>query len=273
MTTQTDSGHEAGGSVARRDALDGVTLAAFDVDMRIFRTMWHSLVHTPRVALAAIQGDFTTYLSPVRVFVALFSFQFLIAALFGMPLTMGLEHLTNDVASDETAAWLAGGLDADGNIPDADAVNTTLENWNSILIWPLTVLASLPFLLLLKLYKPSLPFWAHVQMYLVPSNASYVLLIALMPLALLDLGFLALGLALSLLLYLVVLGRLIGRFYSRTRLGATLRLLGLILLLPVTLAISTAGQFITTHLILENQYGLSMIGLIEANLGDSDEIA
>ena len=76
------------------DILDSVSIAAFDLDGRIFRTLWHSLTRTPDVALAGVKGDFSEYLSPIRVFVALFSFQFVVASLFGTPLAGSLEQLT-----------------------------------------------------------------------------------------------------------------------------------------------------------------------------------
>jgi hypothetical protein len=244
-----------------RDVLDSISIAAFDLDARIFRTLWHSIVRTPDVALAAVQGDFSRYLSPVRVFVALFGLQFVVAALLGTPLTGTIDQFTSHADDGIVADWLAAGRTAGGNVPTVAEIDTALEAWGSLLLWPIFIIASLPYLVLLKLYRLRLPLWAHLQFYLVPTNASFIVMIAIIPIQIAGMGWFMLALAPALGLYYVCMGWLIVRFYSRSALGTALRLGGLVLLLPVTLILSSIGQLLGTAWILDSQFGLSLIEL------------
>ena len=263
------------------EALDSITIAAFDADTRIFRTVWHSMTRTPDVAFAALKGDYSCYLSPVRVFVALFSLQIVIAALFGAPVTLTLDSIAGPLAeSGQNAhyeAWLDSARTADGEQASAAEINRTLDAWLSIAVWPLTFLASLPFLLLLKAYRPSIPFWGHVQIYMIPTNGSYVMLtIAIAGYALGDLfdneqigmaGFI-IGMIGAFILYFILMGRLIVRYYGTTALGAALRLAGLVILLPLTMAISSFGHFAFFHWTLESQYGLNVFDILAPSPDD-----
>ena len=243
------------------DILDSVSIAAFDLDGRIFRTLWHSLTRTPDVALAGAKGDFSEYLSPIRVFVALFSFQFVVASLFGTPLAGSLDQLTVAIEPDIVEAWLATGQNASGEVPTHAEVNQTIESWGAMLLWPLTVITSLPYLLLLKLYRPGVPLWGHLQFFLTATNASFVVMIATIPLLLLGLGWFSLGLGLAMIVYYFCIGRIIVRFYSHSAGGVALRLLGLILLMPVTLLMTGIGQIVGTAFTLDVNYDLSLIRL------------
>jgi len=243
------------------DILDSVSIAAFDVDGRIFRTLWHSLVRTPDVALDAMTGDFSRYISPVRVFVALFGFQFVVASLFGTPLTGSLDALTADLAAEEVSAWLATGQNAAGEVPTAAEVDRALESWGAVLLWPTTVITSLPYLVLLKLYRPRIPLWGHVQVYLVSTNASFVVMILAIPTLALDAVWFFVSLAAAMIVYLFCTSWLIVRFYSRTAAGAALRLLGLCLMIPVTTLLVAIGQLLGTAFTLDTNFDLSLIEL------------
>ena len=245
----------------RRDALDSVSIAALDVDSRIFRTLWHSLVRAPVVARAALEGDYSRYISPVRVFVAMFGLQFVVASLFGTPLTGSLEQLSSGLPPEQVAAWLTTGQTAQGTVPTAADVDSAIESWGAILLWPITVVTSLPYLFLLKAYRPSIPLWGHVQLYLVPTNASFLIMIAAIPTLVGGLGWFYLGLAVAMLVYLVVTGWLIVRFYSHSIAGAALRLLGLCVMMPVTMILAGLGQFLGTAITLHYKFGLSVIEL------------
>ena len=253
---------KSGDPRANQEALDSISIAAFDVDGRIFRTVWHSLIFAPRVALAGLKGDYSRYLSPLRVFVALFSMQFIIASLWGVPMTATVETMIRDFANgagqppytdEQIAAWLG-----DHQIADIDA---SLEKWQSLLLWPVIVLASLPFLILLKLYRPSLPWWGHLTMYLVPSNASYIFMIAAIPLQQISIGWFAWGVTLAMVVYFVETVRLIARFYARTIVGTTMRVLGLFAVLPVSLLMSSLLQFFSMVWIMEFNFGLNPFDL------------
>jgi hypothetical protein len=240
----------------RGDAFDSITIAAFDVDHRIFRSIWHTLVHTPGVGLAGLAGDYSTYLSPIRVFVALIGLQFTVAAIFGAPATMNTDVFLAGLPSDTTTQILNGHTVAE--------VDDTLLNWLSILLWPLTIMASIPYILALKLCRPAMSWWGHVMIYIVASNASFIIMAAVLPFYPLAEWTVLAGTAAGLLVFLIALGRLVARFYARTPQGIAWRLVLLTLLLPVTMFIGIAGQFLATHWVLKREYNLSLIDIIEA---------
>ncbi len=247
------------------ELLDSISFAAFELDARIFRTVWDSVLRTPDVAMAGAQSDYTRYLSPVRVFIALFSFQFVVAALFGTPLTGSLEQMTVNVEPAAVDAWMAQARDSQGNVPTYQEVNNKLESLNSLLLWPVTILSSLPYLLLLKLYRLNVPVWAHLQFYLVPTNASFILMIAGIPLLLLDnLAIFMAGVGFSMVVFFICIGRVILRYYSRTALGGVMRILGMLGLFPIVFLISSIGQFLSIYWILESQFGLDLFELMVA---------
>jgi len=237
------------------ELIDSISVAAFDVDARIFRTLWHSVIRAPDVALAAIKGDYTRYISPVRVLIALFGIQLGLAALFGSPMTPTIESLAPQVTPDRFAAWLNG--------HDPAAIDRALEDGVALMLWPMTILSSLPFLLLLKLYRPSLKFWTHLCVFLVPTNASTMVFILLLPALMLSDSVLFIAMTAMLAVYFGLTGKLISRFYSRSALGTALRIGGLILVLPFTFIISGACQILAVSWILDSQFGLSLLGLFQ----------
>ncbi len=245
------------------DLLDSISIAAFDVDARIFRTIWHSLVRAPDVARAALAGDYSRYIAPVRLFVALFGLQFVIANIFDTPLTGSLEQLTPGVAPEQIDAWLATGTMRDGGTVTTAAVDRSLEEWGSLFLWPITIVSSLPYLLALKLYRPSIPVWGHVQIYLTSTNASFLLMILMIPLLGVSYGAFLAGLAVAMVVYFIVMGWLVVRFYSRSLTGTILRILGLILLVPFVLLITTILQFLITAWALDHDFNLSFAELMQ----------
>lgn len=254
------------------ELLDTISFAAFELDARIFRTLWDSLLRTPTVAIAGAEGDYSRYLSPIRVFIALFGFQFVVAALIQYPLAGSIKQLTFGVDPAVVDAWLASARpNAEGVIPPRSVIDGELESLASLMLWPITILSSLPFLLMLKLYKLKVPLWGHLQFYLVPTNASFILMIAGIPMLLTgepsESGSWALfigWIGVALIVFFVCMGRLIVRFYSQTIAGAVFRILGLFALAPVTFIISTICQMLTIYWILESQFDLSLLELMQA---------
>ncbi len=244
------------------DLLDSISIAAFDVDGRIFRTVWHSLVRAPDVAQAALSGDYTRYIAPIRLFVALFGLQFVVANVFNTPLTGNLDQLAGTLTPEQIQGWLATGQMPDGSAVTTAAVDQAMDEWGSLFLWPITIISSLPYLLLLKLYRPSIPFWGHVQIYLTSTNASFLFLIFMIPLITLSYGAFIAGLVVGMVIYFVVMTWLIVRFYSRTVTGTVLRTLGLLALLPVTLAISSTGQLLVMAWTFNHEFNLSFAELM-----------
>tara|TARA_R110000868_G_scaffold51823_1_gene163810 strand:- start:2062 stop:2814 length:753 start_codon:yes stop_codon:yes gene_type:complete len=237
------------------ELINSLSVAAFDLDGRIFRTLWHSFIRAPDVALAAIKGDYTRYISPIRVVIALVGVQFAVAAIFGTPMTLSVETISADLDAERLAGWLNG--------HDVITVDRALEDAMSLLIWPITLASSLPYLILLKLYRPSLKFWTHVCVFLVPTNASTFAFVLLIPAFMLSDSVVLIAFITMLLVYFATTGWLIARFYSRSILGTVLRIVGLVLLLPVSLIISSIGQALAAGWILDSQFGLSLLDLFQ----------
>ena len=242
--------------------LDSMSVAVFDVDARIFRTMLDSFIKVPRVATAAIERDYSRYLSPIRVFIALLSFQFVVAALFGTPITASLDTMTARLSPEQMQAWLDSARRSFDTPLTTSRVDDALVAAQSIALWPITVLSSLPYLLALKLYRPSTPIWGHLQIYLVATNASFMLMIALIPLHTLGRNWTAAGVTIALAAFFIMCGILLAHFYGRSITALILRLLGLLALVPVTLIITVACTYLTIDWVLANEFGLDLVTML-----------
>ena len=238
------------------ELVNSISVAAFDVDARIFRTLWHSLVRAPEVALAAIEGDYTRYISPIRVMVALFGIQFGVAAIFGAPMSVTIESIAAGMDPERLAGWLDG--------QDPVSIDRAIEDTMSLVLWPIMIVSSLPYLILLKLYRPSLKFWAHLCVFLVPTNASTIAFILMLPAVMTSESMMLMALIVMLAVYFAVTGWLLARYYSRSLLGTSLRIAGFVLLLPLTFIISGGGQMLATGWILDSQFGLSLPDLLQS---------
>ena len=247
---------------SENEALDAVTIAAFDVDARIFRTLWHSLVMPLDVAHDCLRGDFTRYISPVRVFLALFGLQFTVAAMFGTPLTPTVDTLTLNLSPDAFETWLAG-------VPRSE-INLALDRWFGALMMPIMILASLPYLVLLKLFRISISWWGHVTLYLIPTNASQIIMVAFLPLGMFDVMFFLLATVIGMVAFFMVQGRMIARYYARTAWGASWRITLLVLLLPVSMFLTLLFQQIAIALILDRNFDLSLLELYLLELDHGD---
>ena len=242
--------------------LDSLSIAVFDVDARIFRTMRDYFLKPVTVATAGIERDYTRYLSPIRVFIALFSFQFVAAALFGTPVTATIESMTATEPEIDIAAWLTTTrMDFDTPLT-LERVESELRAVQSLTLWPLTVLSSLPYLIALKLFRPSIPTWGHVQIYLVVTNVSFIVMIALIPLHTLGGAGMMTGMGIALAVFYVYAGILLARLYGKSVIALALRLTGLVALLPITLLITIIGTYITIDWVLENSFGLHLLALL-----------
>jgi hypothetical protein len=256
--TETQGNQEGPGKREGDTPLDSLSIAVFDVDARIFRTMRDYFLKPVTVATAGIERDYTRYLSPIRVFIALFSFQFVAAALFGTPVTATIESMTATDPDIDVAAWLATTrMDFDTPLT-LERVESELRAVQSLTLWPLTVLSSLPYLIALKLFRPSFPIWGHVQIYLTVTNVSFIVMIALIPLH--TMGGAGMGIALT--VFYVYAGILLARLYGKSVTALILRLAGLVALLPITMLITMIGTYITIDWVLGNSFGLDLLALM-----------
>ena len=260
---QEGPGNQEGSGKREGDTpLDSLSIAVFDVDARIFRTMRDYFLKPVTVATAGIERDYSRYLSPVRVFIALFSFQFVAAALFGTPVTATIESMTATDPDIDVAAWLATTrMDFDTPLT-LERVESELRAVQSLTLWPLTVLSSLPYLIALKLFRPSFPIWGHVQIYLTVTNVSFIVMIALIPLHTMGGAGMAIGMGIALTVFYVYAGILLARLYGKSVTALILRLAGLVALLPITMLITMIGTYITIDWVLGNSFGLDLLALM-----------
>lgn len=253
MTNKKKHDKRDGSTENSYDAIDSLTIATFDVDARIFRTIWHSITMPVDVMWAACRADFTRYLSPIRVLVAIVSMQIVIGALVGYPTAPSVATMADSLPADRVQAWLDGRSIAE--------IDSTFTGYMSMLMWPLMILSSLPVLLALKLMRWRLKFWAHTMAFLVATNASSFVQIASLPLALISPVLVVATLPLGLIFYVVQLGRIIARYYARSAWGLTWRVGIIAATLPITVGIMILGNFVAASWLLHHQHGLSLVEL------------
>ena len=241
-----------------RADVDDVADAAIGVDTRIFRTLWDTLLFTPRVVEAAYAGDRDTYVPIIRLFLVLFGLQFAAMAFLGLPIGLTLEQMeTSPESAEAVRLWLS------QNDVSRDAIAQTLERIAQLTTTPMTFLGTLPFMLLLKAYKPSRSFFGHLLAYLAATNSSYLLLFPFFVLAFfgpVDLMFWS-GMAISFAWYFIAMARLLYRFYSRNLFVVALQTFGLILMTPVMFIIITVVMFVTIDIGLRLAHDMSIFEL------------
>tara|TARA_R110002072_G_scaffold72335_15_gene172952 strand:- start:201 stop:986 length:786 start_codon:yes stop_codon:yes gene_type:complete len=238
----------------RADA-DDVADAVIGVDTRIFTTLWDTLIHTPRVLQAAFDGDRDRYVPILRLFLILFGLQFAVVAFIGLPQAMTPQQFTTPEDQVVLDAWLNG--------LDIDTINLTLERAANLSNTALVFFASLPYLLLMKLYRPKRSFFGHLLAYLLATNASYIVMLPLMlPGAFGEFWvWYVISVSLGLLVYFVALARLLYVHYTSKVWLVSVQMLGLILLLPITFLLVGISQFFVAELVLQVFHDRSFIEL------------
>jgi hypothetical protein len=252
-----------------REDVDDLADASFGVDTRIFRTVWDTLLRTPRVVEAAYAGDRKAYVPIIRLFLVLFGAQLAVMAFVGLPVGMTLETFSPTEAERLIVdQWLAEGGKA------YDDVNHALEQAFALTTTPLTFLSSLLFVLLLKAYRPSRSLFGHALAYLAPVNSSYIAMFIVMAMVFVAglifrlpqdtviNGFLF-SLGVSMVWYYVATARVIARFYAKSVIVGILQVIGLILLFFPMMILIVLGQFAITEIVLQNGFDLSLLRLFE----------
>lgn len=263
----TNPNEEQDARPSRAD-VDDVADAAIGVDTRIFTTIRDTFLYTPRVLEAAYAGEREKYVPIIRLFLVLFGLQFAVMAFFDIPAGFSLDALAR--SSDDAALTIDVWLAESGQ--SYEAVNTSLQNAAGLTTTLLVFLSSLPFVLLLKAYRPSRSFFGHVLAYLAPVNASFLALFLLMAIVAL-IGLLpGIGEETEFTLYFwAFVGSLIWyfvsavwvllRFYGRSALSVTLQVTGLVFMVIPMFIIMMIGQYGIAELVLQNTYDMSVIDL------------
>lgn len=240
---------------SRADA-DDVADAMIGVDTRILTTIWDTLIHTPRVLQAAFEGDRSRHVPILRLFLVLFGLQFAVIAFVGVPQALTLDQFITEQDAAVLDSWLDG--------LDEAAVNQTLERAASVTNTIIIFIASLPYLLLLKLYRPQRSFFGHLLAYLLATNASYLIMLPLiLPGAASDfMTWYLISVVVGLLVYFIALGRILYAHYTRKAWLLTVQMLGMILLLPITFLLVGLAQFGVAELVTQAFHDRSFLELL-----------
>ncbi|WP_421792178.1 hypothetical protein [Hyphobacterium sp.] len=235
--------------------VDDIADASIGVDTRIFRTLWDTLVHTPRVVEAAYAGDREKYVPIIRLFLVLFGLQFAIMALLNLPVGLSLETLAPDETSQAAVqVWL------DESSESFEAVEATLQSASGWSVTIVSFLSSLPFLIMLKFYKWQRSFFGHLLAYLAATNASYIVMLPMMllgaigPLEFLFWG----GFSLAMIVYFAATARILYRFYSQNAFVVALQTLGLVIILPITFLLMTIALLFIADFALQQAHDMSI---------------
>jgi hypothetical protein len=224
-----------------------------------FRTLVDTLIFTPRVARDIVRGT-RAYFSPLRLFISLMGLQFGIAAFFGLPAFYSLEALLAPAGWDLAEAHLAEqGL-------SFTEVSATVGRWGALLNWPLMAVGAIPYLVVIKAFRPSLSWWTHFQCYLSANNAMLIVSLLCVPALLLgELAFLATQGLSAIVFFIAIMRVASGAYGLKPLLLAGFLLVNLIITVPSTILMFAAGMF-SVHLILQWNYDLSLFELMSISL-------
>jgi hypothetical protein len=238
--------------------------AAFGWNLKVLRGSLGALLVPVSVCRAALAGDDQRYAAPVRAFILLFGISLAITGFFAGGQLMVLETLTQ-ASPALLDQWAAPSGEPLSRIDDV------LSGWSGLLAWPLTIVSSSPYILLLKAYRPSRTFYGHALVYIITNNAALTVQIILIP---------AMALVMPpqegvfwstlvvLVVYAITTARVVFALYADTFLGGLWKLLGILALTPITLAILSVLQLATLELILQLRFDLSLLELMALNPGD-----
>mgnify|MGYP006288324553 CR=1 FL=1 len=230
--------------------------AGIGIERKIFITVFDTLVRPGRAAKAAFDRS-DDHISQLKLFAIAAGLFFSAGAFFGAPMTPTIETLT--AGGDAAAAYTS--ITNQG--ADPATVDAALSRWGGLLAWPITLIASVVFIVVLKLVKPSMTWFGHVLVYVIATNAMTLVAMPLVAAA-----------AVSLELYFTLqVATIVLFFVQMMRLGSSalglgaVRLLVLFILMAVavfpTLLISGLLQFAVIWGVLE-AHGVSILEMMEA---------
>lgn len=225
----------------------------------VWRTLVDTLIFTPRIAQDVITGT-RAYFSPFRLFISLMGLHFAAIAFFGLPNLFSLETMLASDGLDQVEEAVA----AEGH--SVAGLSASLSRWGGILNWPILVIGMVPYLLVLKAFRPSVSWWHHVQCYLTANNAMLIASFSAMPLLIFDTLLFLVFQSLSAIVFFVALLRIgSGAFGLKPGLLTAMLAANLAATIPSTIFI-----FLLTMLamdaILQLDFGLSFFDLLMISL-------
>lgn len=253
-----ESGKEpAQGSDTLRDVASDI--AGLPLGRQIVRTLVDTVIFTPRVAHDIVNGT-RAYFSPLRLFLSLMGALIALTAFFGLPTLFSIDALVVPDAQERLDALLA-----ENNTTRLELV-TTLDRWSAWLNWPVFAIGALPYIVLLKAFRPSIGWWPHTQIYLLANNAMLILILIAAPLLLIDEWLFVIANLLSMIIFFVVFARTGASAYAlKWPAVAGLTLSSILVSIPAMM-LYVALSMLATHIVLSMSFGISLPDLLAVNL-------
>lgn len=238
-------------------------MAGLPLGPNIVRTLVDTLVFTPRIARDVLSGA-NSYFSPLRLFLSLMGLTFAIIAFFGLPNMLSLETMMAADGWDRVRAALA----ERGHT--FEEVSATVSRWGGLLNWPILVLSMIPYLVVIKLFRPSISWWHHLQCYLAANNAMLIASLLVLPLLLYSQLAFILAQSLSAIVFFIALIRIGSGAYGLHPIA----LIGLFIASVLVSIPSTVLIVILTmasmEMMLQLSYDVSFIELMSISLDSGD---
>ena len=230
---------------------------------RFLRAALDSLLNPVAVCRAALASNHERYVSPIRVFFLLFGLLLATSAFIAGGSVADVSTVTLAEAADLDAWAAASGA-------SVETINATVAGWSNVLLWPISIIAASPYILLFKAFAPRITLYGHALVYLLTNNGAMLvqiaLLLALAPWLEVQTNAIISTTALA-LVFCAILLRVFLALYSKTIIGAVMKLLAVLILTPVAMAIMGVLQFFATELILNWRFDLSLFELMRMQAG------
>lgn len=257
---QGDSGSPTPQSELRGAVAD---MAGLPLGPNILRTLVDTLIYTPRIARDILSGT-NSYFSPLRLFLSLMGLSFAIIAFFGLPNMFSLETMMAADGWDRVRAALAeSGL-------TFEEVSATVSRWGGLLNWPILVLSMIPYLVVIKLFRPSISWWHHLQCYLVANNAMLIASLLVLPLLFYSQLVFILAQSLSAIVFFIALIRIGSGAYGLHPIALIGLLVASVLVTIPSSALILILTLVSMELVLQLSYDVSFIELMSISLDSGD---
>lgn len=226
---------------------------------RFFGTLFASVV-TPNTVLRDAFENGSRFISPLRVFViltgAVLALMTFLDARTNFALELALAPGGRDPAMDHVRAQ---GV-------DPTALEAAFDTWMRMSAWPVIIVSSAIFIVILKLYRPSITWWGHVCAYLVAMNALSVITLVAVVLSLTGLEvFAAVVGGLAMVIYLAAFVRIGAGVFKLGPFKLVALFLGVVIGNILVAAVMAGLQFALAIYIV-SRFDLSLLQLIEISI-------
>ena len=234
--------------------------AALGWQASFLRTIMHGVIRPEAIARAALAGGSEAYASPLRMLVFMMGVLMAVTTFVTNGAINGVENYVN-AAPDALDTWLQ-----ETHALTLAEVNDTWTGWFGLMIWPIMIISSSPYVLLFKLFDPKRTTYGAALVYIVTTNAMLapqaILQVVLAMFVPLDANML-ISTVVSFVLYYYVAGRVVFTLYAKTVLGGAFKTLAVIALTPVTLVLTAILQLVALGMVLHFAFDLALFDLFE----------